>query len=483
MRASDLEILLHEGESSMLEYKESVSSSFARDLAAFANSTGGRIIIGVRDDGTIIGVQDSNEIRARIQDIARNCDPPVSILIEAIDRLLVVTVREAENKPVQCREGFFWRQGASTQKLTRTEILEFFRSEGAIRFDLAICSKFHYPDDFDQDKFDDWLSRSRISFRGRIEDILVNIDVAERLSGKLLFRNAGVLFFAKNVRRFFPQAYTTCLLCRGRDKVHILDRKDFSEGIVRDIEDALRFIERNTRTAYRIEGLKRQEVPEYPVNALREGITNAVMHRDYFEIGSNVFVEIYSNRIEISNPGGLPRGLNRKRLGTLSVRRNPIVADLLHRIDFIEKAGTGIQRMKEAARDHLCPPPVFNVDGFFNIKFKPTNDEIFNISEKRAIYEVKSNVLQSDAGSTRALLRIEILKKCREATALRDLLKLWGRFDRVGFRNRFLKPLLEEDLIEMTIPEKPTSPKQRYRTTESGKKLLSRLMGTKRDRQ
>ena len=81
--------------------------------------------------------------------------------------------------------------------------------------------------------------------------MLVNIGAAERANGTLRFRNAGVLFFAKNPRRFFPQAYITCLLARDTDKVHILDRKDFDGGIMADIEDALRFVERNTRTAYR----------------------------------------------------------------------------------------------------------------------------------------------------------------------------------------------------------------------------------------
>ena len=87
-----------------------------------------------------------------------------------------------------------------------------------------------------------------------------------------------MLFFAKNVRRFLPQAYVTCLPGKGRDKVHILDRKDFAGGVVEDIEDGLRFIERNTRLEYKIEKLKREEIPEYPMAALREAITNAVMH-------------------------------------------------------------------------------------------------------------------------------------------------------------------------------------------------------------
>jgi predicted HTH transcriptional regulator len=84
MKTADLDILLQEGEGAMLEYKEGLSSSFARELVAFANTAGGRILLGVRDDGTIKGIVDTNQLRACIQDIARNCDPPVIILLQRI---------------------------------------------------------------------------------------------------------------------------------------------------------------------------------------------------------------------------------------------------------------------------------------------------------------------------------------------------------------------------------------------------------------
>jgi ATP-dependent DNA helicase RecG len=98
-------------------------------------------------------------------------------------------------------------------------------------------------------------------------------------------------------------------LFKGTARVDILDRKDFSGGIVADIEDSLRFIERNTRTAYRIEKLQRENIAEYPVKALREDITNAVMHRDWLNEVANVFVEIHADRIEVVSPGGLPTGM------------------------------------------------------------------------------------------------------------------------------------------------------------------------------
>ena len=328
MTPDDLRILIQEGEGTTLEFKESLSSSFARELVALANTIGGKILLGVRDDGTVIGVHDSNTLRARIQDIARNCDPPVRVLAELVGGVFAVHVRESDAKPVQCSDGFFWRQGAVTQKLNRDEICDFFRVEGVIRFDLSPCPRFRYPKDFDREKFNTWLSHSGITGQPPVEDVLANIEAAERVADKLFFRNAGVLFFARNVRHFFPQAYITCLLAKGKDKVHILDRKDFDGGLVADIENALRFIERNTRTAYRIEGLKRQNIPEYPMKALREVITNAVMHRDWFFDGANVFVEIYTDRIEVSSPGSLPKGLTLADLGRKSVRRNALVSDL-----------------------------------------------------------------------------------------------------------------------------------------------------------
>lgn len=461
MKSSDLDILLHEGEGSMLEYKESFSPSLARELVAFANSAGGKILIGVRDDGTVTGVHDSNDLRAKVQDVARNCDPPVKVLVEPLGKVVVVHVRESESKPVQCREGFFWRQGAGSQKLSRDEIRDFFRSEGSVRFDLAVCSKFRYPQDFDRDKYNAWLEESGITSKGRVEDVLVNLEAAERSGGRLVMRNAGVLFFAKDVYPFFPQAYVTCLLAKGSDKADILDRKDFRGGVVSDIEESLRFIERNTRTAYRIEKLRREDVPEFPMRALREAITNAVMHRDYFEGGANVFVEIYDDRIEISNPGGLPKGLTQAEFGKRSIRRNALIADLLQRISFAEKAGTGIRRMREDAKKAGCPEPTFEANGFFTVTFRPRPPQVDQVPHK---YRASSAQVTAQVGA--------LLKAAREPCT-REALQATTRIKhRQHFLSAILKPVLSVGWLEMTIPDKPRSSKQKYRTTKLGLEML-----------
>ena len=468
MNPSTLEILLQEGEGTLLEYKESLSASFARELVALANTLGGRILLGVRDDGKVVGVGDSNELRARIQDIARNCDPPVKVLLERVGKVTVVTVRESDAKPVQCSDGFFWRQGAVTQKLSRTEIRDFFRREGGVRFDLSLCSGFRYPRDFDPSKLEAWLDLSRITVRQPVEDILVNIEAAERAGGKLLFRNAGALFFAREPRRFFNQAYITCILFKGTDRVHVLDRKDFDGGLVSDIEESLRFIERNTRTAYRIEKLQREEIPEYPMAALREALTNAVMHRDWFNEGANVFVEIYDDRIEIVSPGGLPPGLSTSELGSRSVRRNALIADLLHRIAFIEKAGTGIRRMREEARQHDCPGPEFQADGFFAAVFRPRM-----IQEAQDGAQAEAQEAQAEAQKDLTLIEKAILDTCREIPQTsQELLAAMGHLTRSGSFKKSLFRLLRSGLVELTLPDKPRSPNQRYLLTPLGRQAL-----------
>ena len=474
MTADDLQILLQEGEGTTLEFKESLSLSFARELVALANTIGGRIILGVRDNGIVTGVRDSNTLRSRVQYIARNCDPRVTVRVQPMGEVIVVHVKESDSKPVQCSDGFFWRQGAVTQKMSRNEIRDFFRVEGAVHFDLAPCPRFVYPEDFDHEKYDSWLRISGITGKPRVEDVLVNIEAAERANGKLLFRNAGVLFFAKNVRHFFPEAYITCLLARGTDKVHILDRKDFSGGILADIEDALRFAERNTRTAYRIDGLQRQDISEYPSQALREAITNAVMHRDWFFEGANVFVELYSDRIEVVSPGTLPQGLSLGNLGSRSVRRNALIADLLHRIGFIEKAGTGILRIREEAREQGCPEPSFEANSFVTVTFRP-NPEVRTLTavgdgDEEGV--ATDHVTDHDTGHVTDHIRqvVATLTHEMDRAQLQAALQLAHRSH---FMATYIRPALDSGLIEMTIPDKPHSRNQRYRLTPEGRKFLA----------
>jgi ATP-dependent DNA helicase RecG len=180
---------------------------------------------------------------------------------------------------------------------------------------------------------------------------------------------------------------------------------------VADIEDAMRFVARNTRAAWKIEALQRHDIPEYPMKALREAIINAVMHRDWFMDGANVFVELYTDRIEVVSPGGLPKGMTLADLG------------------------------RKAAQDGTRAGPSRDQVG---TKWQPRWD------------------------------KVEVLRRCREEQPLTSLLEAAGRSNRTKFRTQVLAPLLAKGLLEPTIPDKPRSSKQRYRLTAAGVALLEK---------
>ena len=234
-----------------------------------------------------------------------------------------------------------------------------------------IAEGFSYPDDMSWENYHGWLERAGLSTTQPAEAMLRNVDVAEGTDDELAMRNAGVMFFASEPRRFCPDAVITCILFNGTERVKIIDRKDFSGGMLSDIDDSMNFIERNTRVAYEIKSLYRENILAYPMEAVREALLNAVMHRDWYLTGANVHVEILADRLEIKSPGSFPEGVTLETLGQAAVRRNPLVADLLARARLVERAGTGIERMRVEALSRGYPEPEFKEDTFVTVVFRP----------------------------------------------------------------------------------------------------------------
>ena len=368
-------LILSQPEGQFTEFKESTSKSISRELVGFSNSGGGCIVIGVNDKGEIVGISDINEEKSKIETIARNCDPSISVKISSHKEegkiILLIEVPEGKDKPYSCSSGFFLRSGANTQKMKRDEIIDFIYSTGQINYEEKICKKFDYPEDFDEDAFEDFIHMADIS-KGRLsnEDILTNLGVAEQNGKNLVFNNAGVLFFAKEPTKFLRHAVVDCILFKGKEKLDILDRKEFKDPLFINVQKVLVFLQQHLSLRYEIEGLRRKEILEIPEEALREVVLNAVMHRDYHFDNAWVTVEIYKDRLEISDPGGLPPGITLQDLGKKSVPRNKLIADLFHRIGEVERAGTGINRIKKLTSDAGLPEPTFETDSFFTVKFE-----------------------------------------------------------------------------------------------------------------
>ena len=368
MNKNEFKLLISQGEGYNLEFKENYSKNIGREICAFANATGGKIIIGISDKGEKTGFKISNRIRSEIQDIARKSDPSIKIDIGNIDsNILIVSVFEGEEKPCSYGGKFFIREGANTQQLTREEIRTFFQKEGRILFDEILNKNFDINKDFDNPKYNKFLARAGISKVANKKIVLENLGLLK----DEYMKNAGILLFAKNVTKFFINATITCCIFKGKSKVEILDRKEFDSDIYSNYENVILYLQKNLKTRYVIKNAgPRQEVLEIPEEVLREAILNAILHRDYFEKGACIMVEIYLDRIEISNPGGLAAGLKPEDFGKKSLSRNPLLFGLVHRMGLVEKVGSGIERMRATMRNASLDEPNFEFRTFFTVMLK-----------------------------------------------------------------------------------------------------------------
>jgi len=368
-----LDVILSEGETYSVEFKQNPDKTVVEEVCAFANASGGKIYIGITDENVLVGTDISNRARAQLRDTIEKVDPQVdySIEIDKENKVFVVTVSEGNNKPYQCPTGFYLRMGAGKQKLSRNHILEFFKREGNVRYDSIVRGDLPVLHKFNQTAYERYLNMAGISKVLDQDTVLRNLNCIADVDGKTVFTNAGALFFRDNEEDvIFDHARIVCALFKGNTRVHILDAQHYHADIVSNIDNAVLFMKRNLRMRYVIKTVQREEILELPEVAFKEAIVNAVCHRNYFETGANISVEIYDDRVEITSPGGLPSGVTKSNFGTVSIRRNPLIASLLYRIDYVERMGTGIRRMKEATESIGAPDPEYHDDTFFTVILK-----------------------------------------------------------------------------------------------------------------
>jgi ATP-dependent DNA helicase RecG len=364
MESQELLKRIPEGEGVLQEFKRSVEK-LDRTMVAFANARGGVIYLGVDDDGAFSGLRITNRLKAQVQSIARNTDPPIDIFCVDLGMALAVIVKEGEQKPYKCADGFYLRSGAANQKLSRDEILDLAIRLNRIRFEGLQVPDFRFPGAFSDETFRAFVETARLENAlrslGKLR-FLVSLGVAEQQAGRLIFNHAGVLFFGSFPQKYLLQAKTSYARYRGKDKTTIVDRVILSGPLMRQMDDALAKLHAQIPVRYQLTGRDgRREIPAYPTRALEEALVNALIHRDYSEVGSEIMIDHYDDRVELSNPGGLLGDLTVEALKGKSRRRNPLLAELFYRIGKGEKLGSGIGRMQALMDEWKLPAPRFDV--------------------------------------------------------------------------------------------------------------------------
>jgi ATP-dependent DNA helicase RecG len=459
MNKIELQALISQGEGFHIEFKESINSGVAKEFVAFANAKGGMVLIGVDDDGIIKNKALDNGVRSKIQDTARDCDPSIDISIETVDQeanVLVVHIKEGLNKPYRCTNGFYMREGASSNKRTTQEIYEMFKDADRFSFDDALNLKADFETYFDPNTLKRFFGEAKKEQILSNEDTLHNLGVLEFVDNKPVLNNTGILFFTKDPQRFLPQAIIQCVRYKGIIKLDIEDQKDMTFDVITNIDEVFGFLRRSLDVAFKFESGNptRIEVWEIPYIALKEALINAIAHRDYINKGTHIQVEVFDDRVSITNFGGLVKGLSIDELRKRSMHRNPNIVNLLHRSNFIEKLGTGLLRIDSELEKAGLPKAELEInEHWFSIIFKRMHEQS----------DVVEHLIQSE----------KILKYCSEKPRSRaEIFEFLQMSNETRNFNRHVLPLLDNKLIQMTIPDKPRSMNQRYIITDLGKKLL-----------
>ncbi|MFO8009278.1 MAG: helix-turn-helix domain-containing protein [Dehalococcoidia bacterium] len=364
--------ILARNEGKYLEFKENCRSmqNILRTVVAFANTSGGTLVLGVRDNtNEVVGLTDPLADEERLANaFADNISPVLVPDIQIVswrDRELIVINVPHLVGPYYIRSegpenGVYIRLG-STNRLAGPEIIAGIQRLAVnTLYDEQPCTEVNSEDiDFRAaSEFFSQVSRKLGTSKRKSLGLLVPHNNREFPS------RGAVLLFGKQRNTVFPDAIIRCARFRGTTTEQFLDQTDIDEYLPRAIESTVEFIERHTLRAAQIGRVRREEIPQYPPAAVREAVINAVVHADYSLLGMNIRIGIFDDRLEITSPGMLPFGLTLEAaLSGVSKLRNRVIGRVFRELGLIEQWGSGMGRMIAACTDAGFEAPNFEEIG------------------------------------------------------------------------------------------------------------------------
>ena len=413
--------ILKFGESETVEFKQSLAEKdqILETVSAFSNAHGGSIYIGIDASGNVTGVQVGKKtLETLANDIKLATDPKIFPSIETISangkEIIQVRVPEHPSKPVWVGEKVFERVGKTNQRVPAERIRQLIRESQPFQWDQQIVRKASLSE-IENKRVREFLQKVEEERNTEFEG---SLSIAAALSKlRLQEKNkpviAAILLFGKKPQRWVPQSEVRCARFRGIETIEFEDMLVVRGTIVQQVNDVLQFLRKHINVSAKITGSPaREELWEYPKEALREAIVNAICHRDYEDTG-NVQVRIFDNRIEVWNPGTLPKGLTIEDLKGehRSQPHNTLIAECFYLIKYLEQWGTGTNRMLRLCKDAGLPEPIFEQKaGSFVVVFKRAKKRIEEVKTAQPIRlnETQKKILKyirtHDGASTSELM-------------------------------------------------------------------------------
>lgn len=381
-------------ETTRIEFKREYNDKVNKVLLSFLNTEGGTLYIGIADDGTVYGVDDTDGVMLKTMNSLRDSvapDPSGYVSISPIRRdgktVIEVTVERGTMIPYCFKtyglvpQGVYVRTGSESVSASREHIRQLIRENDSEKFIEALSLEQNLSFDYAVKVFDD----NGVQFSETHRQSLGLIRADGRYSNLALLLSDQCPYSIK------------AAIFQGATKEDFKDRKEFIGSVFKQIDEVLAYINVYNKVASTFEGAYRIDHPDYPEIVLREAVINAVIHRDYYIEGPTL-ISMFENRLEIMSLGGILPGVTKEiMLVGVSVPRNEKLAAVFHRLKLIEAYGTGIPRIFETYAKHGTEPDIPITNGAFLISlpnlsftaksYKTTPKSKINKSEQRILGE------------------------------------------------------------------------------------------------
>jgi ATP-dependent DNA helicase RecG len=465
-------------ENQNVEWKSVWKDEYLAWICGFANAQGGKLYIGLDNEGTPIGLKDSRRL---LEDIPNKINNAMGITVNVNLHEGDKEYLEIEVLPhpvaISCKGSFYYRSGATTQLLRGAALEAFILRRRGVHWDSSPLPGADIAN-IDETLVKDFCARA--VKKGRLDES-ASSEPAENIIEKLRMKNgeyltnAALLVFGKELDRLFTGAYIKVgFFETDADLIY----QDIVSGpLLTQAEktlDLVYFKYLKAKISYK--GIQRVERYPFPEAALREALLNAIVHKDYSS-GVPIQISVYDDKIYIANNCRLPESWTAQYLlGKHSSQPfNPSIAHAFYLAGFIESWGRGIEKICNTCDQDEIPRPEYVVRSTdIMVKFTAPESRVVrrdpSLKHDELVGSVPPQVPLKYPSSTLHVL--SALSTTGVTMSRAELQKASGLSDRKHFTNTILKPLLENGMLEMTVPDKPSSSNQKYRITEQGQEFL-----------
>ena len=366
MTEAEVRAIYERGKGQETDFKpeSTTPAKLAESLIALANSAGGTVLLGVGSKSAkLAGLKDPEAAQDKALKAALLADPSLIIPLPELVKLdgveiLVITVPPGLPHVYSLNGRYLMRDGSRDKPMTSPQVRQLMMERGEVSFE-SLTTPGATLEDVDWEKVERYLVPLENVPGQTAREALYKRGCLAKKGNRYRPTNAGLLLFGQDLERFFRSNEIIVVRYAGREMGDEFLREDIRDTLPEQIRRAESFLVSNMSKGVRLVRLEREERTEYPVEAVREAIVNAVAHRDYSIRGEGIRVLMFSDRIEFYSPGRLPGHVTLNNIVQERFSRNEVIVQILADMGFIERLGYGIDRMIQLMLDHGLPDPVF----------------------------------------------------------------------------------------------------------------------------